>query len=124
VKSPFVAEHEQLLGVLGLAPGVHDEGVIDRHAGDGIHPHGLDLVGVHHVAGQVGQAASGGECPGNREQQDLLASKDVLGGDICRAFFAHGLEGTGGDLVPGFDSHDTLLGMFPGWTRNNSRWRV
>jgi hypothetical protein len=48
-----VGQHQQLLGVLRLAPGIHHEHVVDRHAGDGVDALGLDPVRVHHVARQV-----------------------------------------------------------------------
>lgn len=54
-----------------LAPGIHHKGVVDRHAGDGVHPLAAQLVGLLNEAGQVLQAAGGREGAGHRKQHHL-----------------------------------------------------
>src|SRR5690606_33250245 len=110
-----VGEQEQVLCILGLAPGAHHEGVVDGDAGHGVDALGLDLVHVHHVAGHVGVGTTGGEGARHSEQDYPLALENVIDGDGLRAFAGHGAQGDVGEGIAHFDGHGYLRWGFVLW---------
>src|SRR3546814_18139590 len=72
-----VAVGQQLHLVADLlvpAPGIHHEGVVDRHAGDGVDPFGLELGRLLHEAGQVLGRAGRGEGAGQDRKSVVWGS--------------------------------------------------
>ncbi|BBH07705.1 pentatricopeptide repeat-containing protein [Prunus dulcis] len=55
-----------------LLPGLDHKGVVDRNAGNGVDPLGLELGGLLHEPGDVLQRACGGEGAGDGEEDGLL----------------------------------------------------
>ena len=89
-----------------LAPGLHHERVVDRHADDVVDALGLDLVGLLDEAGQVLVRAGRSERARHREQHDLLPGEQLVGLQVAHV---RRLDGDGGDLLAFLDGH----GCFP-----------
>jgi hypothetical protein len=88
-----VGQHRHLVADLAvLAPGVHDEYVVYRHAGNDIDVPGHDFVGVFDKAGKVIQRA--GRCKRARygHEYDFLVRKKLVTGDLARAVVRHHTE--------------------------------
>ena len=99
-----VGQHHQAIGhVVGLAPGLHHEGVVDRHACH-LDAAAAEVVEMFHEAGQVLFRARGGERAGHREEHDPPAIEQVVGVDGLDAI-ADTLQGDLGDAVAVFDAH-------------------
>lgn len=75
--------HEEGLAVLGaavdLAPGVHDEGVVGGDDDDLVDALGGQLLLVLQVGRDMHSLAAGGECTGDRDEDDLLAGELLAG---------------------------------------------
>ena len=56
---------------LVLAPSFHDEGIVDGDADDLLNPLPFHLLGLGHVAGEVGLTAAGGKGSGHTEYDNL-----------------------------------------------------
>ena len=73
-----IGQHQHLVADVGcLAPGIHDEHVIDRHAGDGIDALGAQLICQLEIARQMLGIAGRREGPGHREQHHALAIEQL-----------------------------------------------
>src|SRR4051812_34594336 len=101
-----VGEHRHLaFGARALRPGLEDEGVVDRGAGDLIDALGLELLDLLDEAGQMPGRAGGGEGPRNREKGDSAALEISLAVDRLRAFRGRLDEGGTGQAVADTDAH-------------------
>jgi hypothetical protein len=94
-----VRDEHDFIGLLFGLPGIHDEGVVDRDAGDGV-----DTVLAEHrcqfvVARHVGGGAGGSEGAGQGEQHHGLALEDVVAGDVDPFMAAAGTEHDEGDAL-------------------------
>ena len=99
-----VGQHHQAVGhVLALAPGLHHERVVDRHARH-LDALAAELVEVLHEAGQVLFRAGRRERTGHREQHDLAAVEQGVGVDGLDAF-ADALQGDFGNAIADLDGH-------------------
>ena len=89
-KAPLrVGRHHHVADLLVLAPGIHDEGVVDGGADNAV-PRLLPYrVGVCDVAGQVLLGTQRRERAGHGEQHDLLAAEQVLGAARGRPTVLH-----------------------------------
>lgn len=106
-----IGEHQDAVAdPARLAPGFHHEDVVDRHAGDGVDPFGLDLGSTGDKTWQVGVGAGGGERAGDGEEHHLLAREDLVGGQLFDALGGLGAEFGGRNLVINLDRHGSLLG--------------
>jgi len=75
-----VSQHEDLVAHAPvLAPGVHHENVVDRHAGDSVDALRLDLPRVLDIARKMAVGAGRGEGPRDGKEHDFLAAEEVLG---------------------------------------------
>src|SRR5207302_6993196 len=82
-----VGEKHGFIALVGVAlPGIHDKGVIDRDDRDTVHTLVLERVGVEKNAWQMHLVAGAGVGAGHREQRDLLALEDFVGGLDLRTF--------------------------------------
>ena len=105
-----IGQHQHLLAdILRLAPGAHDKSVVDRDAGDLIDALRLQIRRLLDIARQVTLRASRGEGARHREQRHLLAAKQLVGGDVLRAFRAQIFERRRGNLVANLDRHGGCL---------------
>ena len=76
-----VGQHHQFVrNVLALAPGLHDEGIVDRHAGD-FDALAAEVVEMSDEAGQVLLRARRSEGARHREKHDLAIGEQVAGID-------------------------------------------
>src|SRR6185312_595596 len=108
-----VGEHHDLaVGLVLLTPGAHDERVVDRDAGDRVDALGLDVAVPVDIAGQVTRRAGRGKRARNRENGDLFAVEQFVGGHLLRAFGRQITEFPGRNLVANLDSHLSTLREF------------
>src|SRR3546814_19714609 len=76
-----VAVGQQLHLVADLlvpAPGIHNDGVVDRHAGDGVDPFGIALGRLLHEAGPLGSTSC----------------RELVGQDVYNSVLAESLKKT------------------------------
>src|SRR6185437_10694814 len=71
-----VGDHGDIAASVALAPGGHDERVIDRNAGDFVDALVLQLLGLVDVGWQVPRRAGRGERARHREQRNALALEE------------------------------------------------
>src|SRR5664279_4118579 len=119
---PVGQHHHCVTHLLVLAPGVHDEGVVDRDARHGVDALGLQLILTDDVAGQVVVRAGRGEGTRDGEQHHLARSEDLAGLDVGRPIGAGGHHLDIGELVADGNCHDGSpcppvrpLGGVTGW---------
>src|SRR3977135_2123592 len=104
-----VREHHDLVtDARGLAPGVHDEHVVDGHARNGVDAPGTDLIGQLHEPGQVLRVAGRGEGPRHGDQHHQLALEQLIGREVLGALFGHFLERARGHALTCLDCHSCL----------------
>src|ERR1043166_1934222 len=92
-----VGEHQHLVvDFLILAPGVHDEGVVDREARDGVDTLTLEIAGLLHEARQVLRRAGRRESAWGKDQKvdDKVLMLADGNGDFTRAVGLE-MDGTG-----------------------------
>src|SRR5262249_38331082 len=110
VAAVAIGQHDDFVAyALGLAPGIHDEHIVDRHAGDGIHAFGVDLIGELDEPGKVLRIASGREGARYREQHHGLALEELVRTHVLGALLGHALEGARGHAIACLDGHTKLL---------------
>ena len=97
-----------IAGVLFLAPGAHDEDIVDRQTDDGIDALGLERVGVVDETGQVLGRAGRRKGAGQAEDGDLLAAEDVVGGNAFRPVGGHNRQVDGWNFIAYVDGHESL----------------
>src|SRR5579883_24097 len=101
-----VGEHLDLaLDLLLLAPGIHDEGVVHREAGDRIDALCPELVRLLDEAREMLGRACRREGAGKREKHHLLALEELVGLNVLHAFRRHLLQLDGRNLVANLDGH-------------------
>src|SRR5882724_3853454 len=101
-----VGEEGGFIALVGVAlPGVHDEGIVDRDDRDRVHALVLHGVGVEKDARQMHLVAGAGIGAGHREQRDLLALEDLVGGLDLQTVRRHHAKFCLGQLVANFDGH-------------------
>ena len=81
---PDPAIHAQI-----LAPGVHDVGVIDRHAGNRINALVGELAGISQVSRHMLCRTGGRKCTGNRKENNSFARKQLFGRYCRRPAFGY-----------------------------------
>ena len=79
--------------------------VVDGDDGDIIDAAGQDSVAVFQIARQVVERAGRRESTRNGKEHDLLAGKQLVGGDFDRAIGGLFLEGGGRQLVSDGNGH-------------------
>jgi hypothetical protein len=99
-----------------LGPGAHDEGVVDRDAGDLIDALGLDVARVLLEARQVLGRARGRKRARHGEQGDAAALEELFSGDRLGTFGGRLGQGHVRQLVANLDRHRwislaSLLGL-------------
>jgi len=98
-------------------PGFHDEHVVDAGHRDGADALGLEGGGVVEEARDVQIIAGRREGAGHREQRDLLALEDIVGGLPGRTLRRHDAKLGCGEAVADLDGHGYPLTFelrFPG----------
>src|SRR5262245_51848323 len=101
-----VGQHEhRVAGVLGLAPGAHDEDVVHGDAGHGVDALGPEVVGPEDEAGQVVVRAGGREGARDREQDDLALAQHVAALHGAGTLVGHRHQLHIGDAVANRDRH-------------------
>ncbi len=90
-----------------LLPGVHHEDVVDRGERDGVDALGLDGVGVELDRGHMHLVTGIGEGARHREQRDLLALEQLVGGLPRRPLRRHHAELGLGHSIADLDGHDS-----------------
>jgi hypothetical protein len=108
-----VAHHADLAaGLLVARPGAHHERIVDGHADHIADALRFQLVDVLQVARHVLRRARRGECTGESEDRDLLATRQILDVERVRPHRATGRldfdelgELARGQLVANFDRH-------------------
>jgi len=101
-----VGEEGRLVALVDVAlPGVHDEGVVDRDHRDGVDALVLHGIGVEENARHVHLVAGAGVGTGDREQRDLPALEDVIGGFDLDAVRGHDAEFGVGQVVADLNGH-------------------
>src|SRR4029453_1853005 len=121
-----VGQHEHgVAGVLRLAPGPHDEHVVDGQAGDRVDALGPQVVGPQHEPGQAVVGAGGGEGAGPREQDDPPLAQHVAALHGAGTFVGHRHELDVGDGVADRDRHRSssrAVGRTPRSCRTRGRF--
>ena len=108
-----VGEHQHLVAdARGLAPGVHHEHVVDRHAGDGVDSLGVDLIGELHESRQMLGIAGRREGAGTENSTTFLPRKSS---SVFRSFGPSGscLERARRHAVAGLDRHGSSFRCEP-----------
>ena len=72
-----VSEHDDLVGILRLAPRAHHKRVANGHADNAVDTLVLDGVCIDDITGQVRHGAAWGESAGYGKQQDSLTVEQV-----------------------------------------------
>ena len=88
-----------------LAPGAHDEHIVDRGADDIIHTLAFQLVELVDKAGKVFCRTGRGECARHGEQGDRFAAEDVCRCAWRRAICRHFHESCVRKFITDLDAH-------------------
>ena len=101
-----VGEHRHLaIDARSLAPGAHDEGVVDGGAGDLVDALGLELIGMLDETRQMLGRTGRGEGAGHGEQRNALAGEEFIACHALRPFGRRLDEHGGGKLVANGNGH-------------------
>src|SRR5262245_40196286 len=106
-----VRDHADLTaGIVLLAPGPHDEGVVHRQAEDLVHALLADVACLVDAAGKVLHRAGWGEGAGDGEEHNRLPLRELAHGHLLRARISHLHElHVRGQRVTGLDRHGPFL---------------
>src|SRR5712691_2407373 len=106
-----VGQEVDLVGRGRLLPRVHDEDVVDRGDRDGADALRLDGVGVLHDRRHMHLVAGAGEGARDREQRDLLALENLVGGFPRRPVRRHHAKFRLGQSIADLDGHGLILSL-------------
>src|SRR4051812_41141736 len=101
-----IGQHRDVERPVAIVPCRHDEGVIDRNAGDLIEAFALQLLRLLDIGGQVACRAGRRESARNGEQSDTLAAKILAAGGRLWSVARRDGQGHVGQALADLNGHD------------------